>query len=328
MSGYSDWCECARFLRGQRRCCFSAEVKGRGGGSRLGLEMKDFVQEGAARPSGAVTGRANWSRWPSLGNGCLVALVGDAPLIGTGVANMNAELSASPASPRRSATGSLKMSHAVAGAVGGGAGVTSQSGYAIFGKRCLDIALVLLTLPISLPLILMAALALWLEGGNPFYTQDRLGQRGRVFSILKLRTMVRNAEQLLERHLASDPAMRREWDETQKLKEDPRITPVGRFLRTTSLDELPQLWNVLIGEMSLVGPRPMMPDQLPLYGDATAYFDLKPGITGLWQVSVRNESGFAVRARADADYHGDLCLRADVDLIWRTVGVVLRGTGY
>ncbi|AHD10711.1 Sugar transferase involved in lipopolysaccharide synthesis [Phaeobacter gallaeciensis] len=290
--------------------------------------MKDFVQEGAARPSGVVTGRANWSRWPSLGNGSLVALMGDAPFIGTGVANMNAELSAPPASSRLSTTGSLKMSQAVAGAVGGGRSVVSQSGYAIFGKRCLDIALVLLTLPISLPLILMAALALWLEGGNPFYTQDRLGQRGRIFSILKLRTMVRNAEQLLERHLASDPAMRREWDETQKLKEDPRITPVGRFLRTTSLDELPQLWNVLIGEMSLVGPRPMMPDQLPLYGDATAYFDLKPGITGLWQVSVRNESGFTVRARADADYHADLCLRTDVDLICRTVGVVLRGTGY
>ncbi|WP_096869765.1 sugar transferase [Phaeobacter piscinae] len=241
---------------------------------------------------------------------------------------MNAAVSASPSSSRRNATGSLKTLPAMAGSVSAGGGAGSPSGYASFGKRCLDIFLVLLTLPISLPLILMAALALWFEGGNPFYTQDRLGQRGRVFSILKLRTMVRDAEQLLERHLASDPAMRREWDETQKLKEDPRITPVGRFLRTTSLDELPQLWNVLIGEMSLVGPRPMMPDQLPLYGDATAYFELKPGITGLWQVSVRNESGFAVRARADADYHGDLCLRTDVDLIWRTVGVVLRGTGY
>ncbi|APG48207.1 Sugar transferase involved in lipopolysaccharide synthesis [Phaeobacter porticola] len=205
---------------------------------------------------------------------------------------------------------------------------SKDGGYANLGKRLLDIVLVLLTLPISLPLILMAALALMYEGGNPFYTQDRLGQRGRLFSILKLRTMVCNADQLLESHLARDPALRREWDETQKLKNDPRITPVGRFLRTTSLDELPQLWNVLMGQMSLVGPRPMMPDQLPLYGDATAYFDLKPGITGLWQVSLRNESSFAMRCRADASYQRDLSLRADLGLLWRTVGVVLRGTGY
>ena len=108
------------------------------------------------------------------------------------------------------------------------------SAYERFGKRVLDILLVLIALPITLPLILLAALALWFEGGQPFYTQDRLGQRGRVFSILKLRTMVRNADQLLEEHLARDPEMRREWNETQKLKHDPRITPVGRFLRTTS----------------------------------------------------------------------------------------------
>ncbi|WP_416558202.1 sugar transferase [Phaeobacter sp. JH18-37] len=241
------------------------------------------------------------------------------------VANMNAELSARSSSPRRALDSHLT---GLRDDVQAQSSKMSRQGYAVFGKRMLDITLVLLTLPISLPLILMAALALWLEGGNPFYTQDRLGQRGRVFSILKLRTMVRDADKLLERYLASNPAMRREWDETQKLKADPRITPVGRFLRTTSLDELPQLWNVLIGEMSLVGPRPMMPDQLSLYGDATAYFDLKPGITGLWQVSVRNESGFATRARADTSYHGDLCLRTDVDLLLRTVGVVLRGTGY
>ncbi|MCI5101121.1 sugar transferase [Phaeobacter italicus] len=200
--------------------------------------------------------------------------------------------------------------------------------YGRFGKRVLDILLVLIALPITLPLILLAALALWFEGGQPFYTQDRLGQRGRVFSILKLRTMVRNADQLLEEHLARDPEMRREWNETQKLKHDPRITPVGRFLRTTSLDELPQLWNVIIGEMSLVGPRPMLPDQLPLYGDARPYFLLKPGITGLWQVSVRNEGGFAVRAGSDASYCRTLSFLQDLAILWRTVGVVLRGTGY
>jgi lipopolysaccharide/colanic/teichoic acid biosynthesis glycosyltransferase len=200
--------------------------------------------------------------------------------------------------------------------------------YARAGKRILDIALVLLTLPLTLPVIGICALALWFEGGMPFYRQDRLGQRGDRFSILKLRTMVLDADAKLELYLAGSPQLRREWDETQKLKQDPRITQVGRFLRVTSLDELPQLWNVLKGEMSLVGPRPMLPEQLPLYGDPQAYFALKPGITGMWQVSARNESRFSYRAQIDAVYCQGLSLRTDLSLLLRTVGVVLRGTGY
>lgn len=140
--------------------------------------------------------------------------------------------------------------------------------------------------------------------------------------------MVRDADAKLEQYLAGSSQLRREWDETQKLKKDPRITPVGRVLRVTSLDELPQLWNVLKGDMSLVGPRPMMPDQLPLYGDPRAYFALKPGITGMWQVSARNESRFSYRAQIDSVYGQDLSLRTDLSLLLRTVGVVLRGTGY
>lgn len=200
--------------------------------------------------------------------------------------------------------------------------------YGNVGKRVLDIVLVLLILPLALPVIVICALALWVEGGFPFYRQDRLGQHGRRFSILKLRTMVRDADALLEQYLDACPKLRREWDETQKLKQDPRITPVGRFLRASSLDELPQLWNVLKGDMSLVGPRPMMPDQLPLYGDARAYFALKPGITGVWQVSARNESHFSYRAQIDARYGQQLSMRTDLFLMLRTVGVVLRGTGY
>lgn len=200
--------------------------------------------------------------------------------------------------------------------------------YAKLGKRILDVTLVLLSLPLTLPVILVCALALWVESGLPFYRQDRLGQHGRRFSILKLRTMVRDADARLEQCLAADPELRREWDETQKLKRDPRITPIGRMLRATSLDELPQLWNVLKGDMSLVGPRPMLPEQLPLYGDASAYFSLKPGITGIWQVSARNESHFSYRAQVDAVYGRNLSLRQDISLILRTVGVVLRGTGY
>lgn len=199
--------------------------------------------------------------------------------------------------------------------------------YARSGKRALDLFLVFLTLPVSLPIIAICALALWLEGGQPFYWQARLGQGGRRFSIVKLRTMVRDADERLAHLLATDPAIRDEWNRTQKLRHDPRITRVGQILRATSLDELPQLWNVAKGEMSLVGPRPMLPEQLGLYGDAGHYEALKPGITGLWQVSTRNEKEFSYRARIDAAYCRSLSLGRDLLLMARTVGVVLRRTG-
>lgn len=195
-------------------------------------------------------------------------------------------------------------------------------------KRVLDVSLVLLTLPITLPIILLCALFLWIESGLPFYQQSRLGKDGAAFKILKLRTMVRNADQQLQDLLDADPALRAEWDETQKLKADPRITPVGAVLRATSLDELPQLWNVLIGDMSLVGPRPMMPEQLDLYGSPESYFALRPGITGLWQVSARNENRFDFRNVVDKIYLRRLSLFADIVLIFRTFRVVLQRTGY
>jgi lipopolysaccharide/colanic/teichoic acid biosynthesis glycosyltransferase len=225
------------------------------------------------------------------------------------------------ASPVSSPTGAT-ISQALAMARG------KNSGYAVVGKRVLDLLLVLLALPVALPIILLSALVLWLESGLPFYSQERLGQKGRRFRILKLRTMVRDADARLQDHLNSDPELRREWETTQKLKSDPRITRVGRILRMTSLDELPQLWNVITGDMSLVGPRPMLPEQLPLYGEASAYFAVKPGITGIWQVSTRNESSFASRVQADADYLGHMGLQQDLSLIWRTFGVVAKGTGY
>ena len=138
--------------------------------------------------------------------------------------------------------------------------------------------------------------------------------------------MVSNADALLEQHLACDPAAREEWNRTQKLRHDPRITPIGRMIRKSSLDELPQLWNVLVGDMSLVGPRPMMVDQQEIY-PGTAYYALRPGITGFWQTSVRNESSFAERAGFDAAYLRDLSFRTDLHILMRTVRVVLRGTG-
>lgn len=203
----------------------------------------------------------------------------------------------------------------------------TEGWYARSGKRALDLLLVALTLPLSLPIIAICALALWIEGGQPFYWQVRLGQRGRKFSIVKLRTMVRDADAQLAHLLAADPAIRDEWFLTQKLRQDPRITRVGQFLRATSLDELPQLWNVVKGEMSLVGPRPMLPEQLQLYGNSVFYVALKPGITGLWQVSTRNEKKFSYRARVDAAYCRSLSLGRDLLLMARTVGVVLRRTG-
>ena len=200
--------------------------------------------------------------------------------------------------------------------------------YRALGKRVLDICLVLLTAPLALLLITISALLLWIEGGNPFYHQDRLGRGGTRFRIYKLRTMVRNADAELENCLEQCPDMRAEWETTQKLKKDPRITPIGAFLRKTSLDELPQLWNVLNGDMSVVGPRPMMPEQLPLYGSAHHYFALRPGITGPWQVSERNENLFTMRVDFDAEYNRSLSLKRDVAVLLQTIGVVLRRTGY
>ncbi|WP_324754852.1 sugar transferase [Roseovarius sp. Pro17] len=200
--------------------------------------------------------------------------------------------------------------------------------YRAFGKRVLDITLIMLAAPLALLLIGAAAIALWIEGGSPFYRQARLGKGGEIFSILKLRTMVHDADRLLEANLAADPALREEWNTTQKLRRDPRITPLGALLRKTSMDELPQLWNVLKGDMSLVGPRPMLPEQLPLYGDAAHYFALRPGITGYWQVSQRNQSAFTARAEQDAAYDLDMSIVQDAKVLWRTIGAVIKQTGY
>ncbi len=209
-----------------------------------------------------------------------------------------------------------------------GANSASNGVYARIGKRVLDVALVILTLPVSVPLVLLFALALFVESGQPFYQQKRVGRGGREFSIWKLRTMVRDADARLATLLDSDIKLRAEWNATQKLKNDPRITPVGRFLRATSLDEVPQLFNVLLGDMSLVGPRPMLPDQLPLYGNPKAYFALRPGLTGLWQVSDRNESYFSYRSVLDRQYLKTLSIWQDLAIMLRTVSVVLRRTGY
>ena len=205
--------------------------------------------------------------------------------------------------------------------------LASSALYGSWIKRGLDLVLVIATLPIWLAIILVTAVIVARDGHNPFYTQDRIGRHGRVFRIIKLRSMVYNADAVFEAYLAANPAARVEWDATQKLKNDPRITRVGRFIRKTSIDELPQLFNVLFGDMSLVGPRPMMVSQKALY-PGQCYYDMRPGLTGFWQISNRNHCRFADRARYDDAYFEATSLRTDLIVIWRTVGVVLQGTGY
>ncbi len=199
--------------------------------------------------------------------------------------------------------------------------------YRTGAKRAFDTALILLALPFALPLIIVMALLVARDGGQPFYTQTRIGQDGRRFKMWKLRTMVTDADGRLRAHLETNPAAHAEWNKTQKLKNDPRITTVGRFLRRSSIDELPQLWNVLNGTMSLVGPRPMMVSQQALY-HGQGYYNLRPGITGFWQVSDRNEGDFAGRVQHDDDYDEALSLTTDIAVLWRTVGVMMRCTGY
>lgn len=194
-------------------------------------------------------------------------------------------------------------------------------------KRVFDLVAVAVALPAVLPVILLLALLVALDGRRPFYCQTRLGRGGRVFRMWKLRSMVWDADRRLATHLEAYPAARAEWESTQKLKSDPRVTRFGRLLRKSSLDELPQIWNVVKGDMSLVGPRPMMPEQRALY-PGTSYFDLRPGITGLWQVSERNETSFAERARFDNDYARQVSFVTDLRLLVATVRVVLRATGY
>jgi len=199
--------------------------------------------------------------------------------------------------------------------------------YKNYFKRLFDIAFVLLTVPIALPLIALMALIVARDGKSPFYWQPRVGRNGNVFRMLKIRTMVHNADARLKEHLEKNHDARKEWESTQKLKDDPRITAAGNIMRKSSLDELPQLWNVFCGDMSVIGPRPMMVDQKPLY-PGSAYYALRPGITGPWQVSDRNNCTFAERAKFDTEYSKNLSLKNDVKILISTVGVVLKCTGY
>ena len=198
--------------------------------------------------------------------------------------------------------------------------------YRHFLKRALDVIMVVLSAPVVLPIVLVLALLVAREGGRPFYSQSRVGKDGRTFRIWKLRTMVVDADARMDKYLAANPAAKAEWDRNQKLRVDPRITRIGRLLRKSSLDELPQLFNVFTGDMAIVGPRPMMLNQQSLY-PGIAYALVRPGLTGLWQTTGRNQTSFEARADYDTVYVDTLSFLSDVQIILKTVQVVAKGTG-
>lgn len=193
-------------------------------------------------------------------------------------------------------------------------------------KRALDLALLAV---LALPTLVLMALVMpliALDGASPIYRQERVGRNGKVFRLWKLRSMVKDADARLAVCLASDPGARAQWERHQKLTRDPRVTWIGRIIRKTSIDELPQLLNVLAGDMSLVGPRPMMVNQQDIY-PGHAYYRMLPGITGAWQVADRHETSFAERALFDTRYYNQISLGTDLRIMARTVGVVLKAAG-
>lgn len=200
--------------------------------------------------------------------------------------------------------------------------------YAAFGKRIVDLSIAVLLLPVLIPLIAVLCALCARTGSFGLFAHQRVGQHGVPFTCWKIRTMVPDAEQRLRDHLAADPVAAAEWARTQKLTRDPRVTALGRVLRRTSLDELPQIWNVLRGDMSLVGPRPITAPELDRYGPhAQTYLSLKPGVTGLWQVAGRANGCYDERLQMDQTYAQTMGLFGDLSLIAQTAVVVIRPTG-
>jgi lipopolysaccharide/colanic/teichoic acid biosynthesis glycosyltransferase len=196
-------------------------------------------------------------------------------------------------------------------------------------KRAIDIAGSLFLIIVLSPLYLLVALCVMISMGKPVhFWQSRVGKHGDCFHFYKFRSMVQNSDGVLEEYLSKNDFARTEWDLFQKLAEDPRITPVGRFIRRFSLDELPQILNVLKGDMSLVGPRPCMENQRHRYGKHWAeYCAMRPGITGLWQVSGRNRLPYSKRVELDAYYVSNWSLWLDIKIIFKTFRAVLMGEG-
>lgn len=195
-------------------------------------------------------------------------------------------------------------------------------------KRAFDVAVSASLLFVTLPFVVATAAAVAADGGSPFYAQARVGRHGRIFRLWKFRSMTVDAEARLQRLLEEDPAARAEWDRERKLRRDPRITGLGRILRKTAIDEIPQLWNVLKGDMSLVGPRPVVDAELERYGEeADAYLLVRPGITGLWQVAGRNDVDYGRRVALDAWYVRHWSFWNDLVVLFMTIPALLSRRG-
>lgn len=196
------------------------------------------------------------------------------------------------------------------------------------GKRIFDVLGALAIATVLAPVILLILVTLMVTGGSPVFGHQRIGKNGRRFTCYKFRTMVPNAQAALDKLIQKDPELRAEWVQHHKLKNDPRVTRLGAILRRTSLDELPQLWNVVRGDMSLVGPRPIVEDEIFRYGRAFRhYLAMKPGITGLWQVTGRNDTHYGRRVALDRMYAMRSCPGLDVRILFRTLFVVLERRG-
>jgi exopolysaccharide production protein ExoY len=196
-------------------------------------------------------------------------------------------------------------------------------------KRLFDIAVATLAIVLLLPLFVFVALTLLALQGRPILiAHERVGFRGRRFRCLKFRTMMTNAGEVLARHLQENPDARAEWNDTHKLRRDPRVTPIGAVLRKCSVDELPQLFNIVRGDMSLVGPRPIVDDEVAKYGPHIRYYrQVRPGLTGLWQISGRSDTSYHERIELDTQYVRYHTLGRDLTIIMKTIPAVLQSRG-
>lgn len=196
-------------------------------------------------------------------------------------------------------------------------------------NRIFDITLILLASPYILLFLVFISILIKLDSkGSVFYSQTRIGKDARRFKAYKFRSMVMNADQILQQYLDGSPERKAEWLATHKLKHDPRITRVGAILRKLSLDEMPQFWNILIGDMSLVGPRPIVADEISKYGKSfELYMQARPGLTGLWQVSGRSDTSYERRVELDEYYLLNRSLKLDIQILLKTVYVVFNRKG-
>eukprot|EP01037_Dinobryon_pediforme_P016564 gene16564-16744_t len=195
-------------------------------------------------------------------------------------------------------------------------------------KRTLDVVLALAAIAVFWPVMLLFAILISVDGGPVLFRHERIGQHGKKFNCLKFRTMILGAADCLEEYFIYNPDERHEWETRQKLCFDPRITAIGKFLRRTSIDELPQFFNVLRGDMSMVGPRPVTDAELCRYSDkCDLYQSVRPGITGIWQISGRNDVSYQARVEMDERYSREHSLRGDIIILLRTPQAVFAKTG-